>query len=156
MQLVSKKSEERNLVELTQLIALMTLLENKDEEIDAVKLSTLHASKGLEYPFVYLVGCEEGLFPHTDSVEEHGLEEERRLMYVGITRAKQQLTMTHCKKRKRAGTWQYPEPSRFLDEMSSNDVVRIGHTSGEVVSQEQGRKNSRALLAMLNQKMGEN
>ena len=153
---LAKKSEERNLVELTQLIALMTLLENKDEEIDAVKLSTLHASKGLEYPFVYLVGCEEGLFPHADSVEEHGLEEERRLMYVGITRAKQQLTMTHCKKRKRAGTWQYPEPSRFLDEMSSNDVVRIGHTSGEVVSQEQGRKNSRALLAMLNQKMGEN
>ena len=153
---LAKKSEERNLVELTQLIALMTLLENKDEEIDAVKLSTLHASKGLEYPFVYLVGCEEGLFPHTDSVEEHGLEEERRLMYVGITRAKQQLTMTHCKKRKRAGTWQYPEPSRFLDEMSSDDVVRIGHTSGEVVSQEKGRKNSRALLAMLNQKMGEN
>ncbi|SSY80429.1 UvrD-helicase domain-containing protein [Alysiella crassa] len=152
-----RKSDEdgRNLIELSQTIALMTLLEGKDgEEVDAVKLSTLHASKGLEYPFVYLVGCEEGLFPHADSVEEGGLEEERRLMYVGITRAKQQLTMTYCKKRKRAGAWQYPEPSRFFDEMPSDDVVQSGRGQGAAVSQEQGRKNSQALLAMLDRKMG--
>ncbi|QMT30668.1 DNA helicase Rep [Alysiella filiformis] len=153
---LARKGEEgeRNLIELTQTIALMTLLENKDgEEVDAVKLSTLHAAKGLEYPFVYLVGCEEGLFPHADSVEEGKLDEERRLMYVGITRAKRQLTLTHCKKRKRAGSWQYPEPSRFLDEMPVQDLVfenREG--SGKLVSQEMGRQNAQNLLAMLQQK----
>lgn len=102
---------------------------------------------------MYLVGCEEGLFPHADSVEEGKLDEERRLMYVGITRAKRQLTLTHCKKRKRAGSWQYPEPSRFLDEMPVQDLVfenREG--SGKLVSQEMGRQNAQNLLAMLQQK----
>lgn len=147
---------EHNLIELSQTIALMTLLENKDgEEIDAVKLSTLHASKGLEYPFVYLVGCEEGLFPHADSVEAGALEEERRLMYVGITRAKEQLTMTHCKKRKRAGVWQFPEPSRFFDEMASADVRIEGRSTGQSVSQEEGRQNAQSLLAMLDKQIAQ-
>lgn len=156
---IAKKGEdgERNLIELSQTIALMTLLENKDgEEIDAVKLSTLHAAKGLEYPFVYLVGCEEGLFPHADSVEEGALEEERRLMYVGITRAKEQLTMTHCKKRKRAGSWQFPEPSRFFDEMSPDDVRIEGRGAGQRVSQAEGRQNAQSLLAMLDKRLANN
>ena len=133
---LAKKGEEgeKNLIELTQTIALMTLLEGRDEgEVDAVKMSTLHASKGLEYPFVYLVGCEEGLFPHADSVEAGALEEERRLMYVGITRAKQQLTLTHCIKRKRQGTFVFPEPSRFIGEMPQGDLDILGRKGGKPI-----------------------
>ena len=155
---LAKKGEEgeKNLIELTQTIALMTLLEGRDDgEIDAVKMSTLHASKGLEYPFVYLVGCEEGLFPHADSVEAGALEEERRLMYVGITRAKQQLTLTHCIKRKRQGTFVFPEPSRFIDEMPQSDLDILGRKGGKpIVSKEEGRERLGNMLAMLKAKTG--
>jgi len=155
---LAKKGEEgeKNLIELTQTIALMTLLEGRDDgEIDAVKMSTLHASKGLEYPFVYLVGCEEGLFPHADSVEAGALEEERRLMYVGITRAKQQLTLTHCIKRKRQGTFVFPEPSRFINEMPQSDLDILGRKGGKpIVSKEEGRERLGNMLAMLKAKTG--
>ena len=155
---LAKKGEEgeKNLIELTQTIALMTLLEGRDEgEVDAVKMSTLHASKGLEYPFVYLVGCEEGLFPHADSVEAGALEEERRLMYVGITRAKQQLTLTHCIKRKRQGTFVFPEPSRFIGEMPQGDLDILGRKGGKpIVSKEEGRERLGNMLAMLKAKTG--
>ena len=148
------QDDDKNLIELTQTIALMTLLEGKDKEkMDAVKLSTLHAAKGLEYPYVYLVGCEEGLFPHTDSIEEGRLDEERRLMYVGITRAKKQLTMTHCLKRKRMGVWQFPEPSRFFDEMPQEELEILGRKGGEkIVSHEEGRKKLSHLIEMLKNK----
>lgn len=155
---LAKKGEEgeKNLIELTQTITLMTLLEGRDDgEIDAVKMSTLHASKGLEYPFVYLVGCEEGLFPHADSVEAGALEEERRLMYVGITRAKQQLTLTHCIKRKRQGTFVFPEPSRFINEMPQGDLDILGRKGGKpIVSKEEGRERLGNMLAMLKAKTG--
>ena len=155
---LAKKGEEgeKTLIELTQTIALMTLLEGRDDgEIDAVKMSTLHASKGLEYPFVYLVGCEEGLFPHADSVEAGALEEERRLMYVGITRAKQQLTLTHCIKRKRQGTFVFPEPSRFINEMPQSDLDILGRKGGKpIVSKEEGRERLGNMLAMLKAKTG--
>ncbi|MGB4882363.1 MAG: 3'-5' exonuclease, partial [Neisseria sp.] len=148
------KEDGKNIIEIAQTIALMTLLEGKDEnENDAVKMSTLHASKGLEYPYVYLVGCEEGLFPHGDSVEAGNLEEERRLMYVGITRAKRQLTLTHCVKRKRQGTWQFPDPSRFIDEMPQDDLKILGRKGGEpIVSKSEGRSKLADLSTMLDQK----
>ncbi|MDO4640845.1 MAG: DNA helicase Rep [Neisseria sp.] len=141
---LAKKGEQdgKNIIEIAQTIALMTLLEGKnEEEVDAVKLSTLHASKGLEYPYVFLVGCEEGLLPHADSIEESNVEEERRLMYVGITRAKRQLTLTHCVKRKRQGAWQFPEPSRFIEEMPQEDLKILGRKGGEpIVSKEEGKQ----------------
>lgn len=153
---LARKGEQdgKNIIEIAQTIALMTLLEGKDEEeTDAVKLSTLHASKGLEYPYVFLVGCEEGMLPHADSIEESNVEEERRLMYVGITRAKRQLTLTHCIKRKRQGTWQFPDPSRFIDEMPQEDLRILGRKGGEpIVSKEEGRSNLAGLQAMLAEK----
>ncbi|MFV2029007.1 DNA helicase Rep [Neisseria sp. S1] len=157
---LARKGEEdgKNIIEIAQTIALMTLLEGRDEEeIDAVKMSTLHTSKGLEYPFVFLVGCEEGLFPHGDSIEEGNIEEERRLMYVGITRAKRQLTLTHCIKRKKQGTWQFPEPSRFIEEMPQEDLKILGRKGGEpIVSKAEGRSHLAGLSAMLADKSKNN
>ena len=153
---LAKKGEQdgKNIIEIAQTIALMTLLEGKnEEEVDAVKLSTLHASKGLEYPYVFLVGCEEGMLPHADSIEESNVEEERRLMYVGITRAKRQLTLTHCIKRKRQGTWQFPDPSRFIDEMPQEDLRILGRKDSEpIVSKAEGRSHLSGLAAMLAEK----
>lgn len=123
--------DDTNLLQLTQTVALMSMLEGREEgEPDAVKLSTLHAAKGLEYGHVFLVGVEEGILPHRESVDNGKVEEERRLMYVGITRAQKSLTITYCKKRKRAGDWEHCEPSRFLDELPADDIRHAGK-SGE-------------------------
>ncbi len=84
---------------------------------------TLHASKGLEFPHVTIMGMEEELLPHRGSIEEDNVEEERRLCYVGITRAKRSLTLTLCAKRKQFGEMLDCAPSRFLDELPYDDVV---------------------------------
>lgn len=152
------EQDDKNLIELTQTIALMTLLEGRsEEEIDAVTLSTLHASKGLEYPFVYLVGCEEGLFPKIEDEEDSSkVEEERRLMYVGITRAKKNLTITHCIKRKKQGVWQFPEPSRFIEEMPQDHLEILGRKGGApIVSKEEGKERLNSMLQMLSRKKQE-
>ncbi len=98
-----------------QKIALVADIDNLDPEADAVTLMTVHNAKGLEFPVVLIAGLEEGLFPLSrshDSVDE--LEEERRLFYVGITRAKKKLYLTHAKNRRRAGDWLVSSPSSFL------------------------------------------
>ena len=118
----------KSLMELAQHIALITLLQETDHQEDAVHLSTLHAAKGLEYPHVFLVGLEEGLLPHEsqeqEEIEESAalskLEEERRLMYVGVTRAQRSLIISYCTKRKRGKEWVMRKPSRFLIEMGVN------------------------------------
>ncbi|MDY0309067.1 MAG: UvrD-helicase domain-containing protein [Castellaniella sp.] len=122
--------DDMTLLELVQHVALVTMLERADdEEPDAVKLSTLHASKGLEYPHVYLIGVEEGLLPHrggeddgdvgeaADAARARRIEEERRLMYVGITRAQRTLRVSWCRKRRRGREDTISEPSRFIAEM---------------------------------------
>jgi len=81
---------------------------------------TLHNAKGLEFRAVYLLGMEEGIFPHSRSIEEQGIEEERRLCYVGMTRAKELLTLMHASSRSLWGARGYNLPSRFLDELPSN------------------------------------
>ena len=98
---------------------------------DCVQLMTLHSSKGLEFPIVFLVGLEEGLFPSRLSLEEGNLEEERRLCYVGITRARKLLYMTYSQIRKQYGTEEYQMPSRFIGEIPSEVTEEIRPTKGE-------------------------
>ena len=96
---------------------------------DCVQLMTLHSAKGLEFPLVFICGMEDGLFPHQRSVADPaGLEEERRLCYVGITRAQKRLTLTHTQHRRLHGSEYYPQPSRFIDEIPSELLqdIRLG------------------------------
>ncbi|WP_124947151.1 UvrD-helicase domain-containing protein [Sulfurirhabdus autotrophica] len=154
---LNKKAEAdgKNVIELTQLIALLNILEGRDEgEVDMVRLSTLHAAKGLEFGHVFLVGIEEGILPHRESIENGQIEEERRLMYVGITRAQKSLTLTHCKKRKRAGEWQMCEPSRFIDELAQEDLRVSGRESDPATQKAEGTAKLDQLKAMLSRKAG--
>lgn len=116
---------------ITKLV-LRDVMEQQEEEKDGnqVQLMTLHASKGLEFPYVFIIGMEENLLPHRTSIEQDDIEEERRLCYVGITRAKQTLTMTLTRKRKQFGEEIDTVPSRFLEELPQGDLQREGF--GEV------------------------
>jgi ATP-dependent DNA helicase Rep len=112
------------LTEIVQRLTLRDMMERgeDDEEADQVQLMTLHASKGLEFPYVFMVGMEEGLLPHQSSIDEENIEEERRLAYVGITRAQERLFFTIAKERRQMGELIEPEPSRFLYELPHDDV----------------------------------
>lgn len=113
-----RDAEEKGLVSFLENIALVTDLDKYDTESDQVSLMTLHSAKGLEFPVVFLAGLEEGVFPHSRSLLEPGeLEEERRLCYVGVTRAMERLYLTHCWKRTLFGAEKYNMPSRFLEEI---------------------------------------
>jgi ATP-dependent DNA helicase Rep len=144
-------SAEKSLLDLTQMVALMTMLEGKDEEPDAVRLSTLHASKGLEFPHVFLVGVEEGILPHKGDpdapMELMGarIQEERRLMYVGITRAQRTLHITWCKKRKRARESINCDMSRFIKEMKLDEGDAVP-TEAETITPQNRLANLKALL----------
>ncbi len=170
---LKKRAEEdgSTLVQLAQTVSLLSQLDRKDGDVDAVRLTTIHASKGLEFPHVFVVGCEEGLLPHhggRGAAEESGgdedradaegpasksrgatpgpggasadaraapasadaarIEEERRLMYVAVTRAQRSLTLTWCRERKR-GREKYAQlPSRFLAEMQLDARPKAGAT----------------------------
>ncbi|MBQ6798014.1 MAG: UvrD-helicase domain-containing protein [Oscillospiraceae bacterium] len=115
-------------------IALYTDIEQYDSEADAVILMTMHSAKGLEFPEVFLVGCEEGLFPGTRSLgDPEEMEEERRLCYVAITRAKETLTISYAKQRMLYGHTSYNHPSRFVNELPPSCVT------GRTVRREQQR-----------------
>lgn len=105
-------------------LVLRDIMDRQEEEddSDAVQLMTLHASKGLEFPHVFIMGLEEELLPHRNSIENGDIEEERRLMYVGITRAQRTLAMTYAARRKQFGEIIDCTPSRFLDELPPDDV----------------------------------
>ncbi|QIM66088.1 ATP-dependent DNA helicase Rep [Mannheimia granulomatis] len=117
--------EPMNLVQVVNRLTLRDMLERgeDDDEADQVQLMTLHASKGLEFPHVFLIGMEEGILPHQTSLDEDNVDEERRLAYVGITRAQQTLTFSLCKERRQYGEIIKPEPSRFLLELPQDDLV---------------------------------
>ena len=109
-------AEERSLDGFLQQISLLSDADDRVEE-GLVTLMTLHNAKGLEYPIVFMIGCEEGVFPHSRALDEGGLEEERRLCYVGITRAQRDLYITYARTRNVFGSRTYGLPSRFLDEI---------------------------------------
>ena len=140
--------------ELVAHMMLMDILERNNEEKspDAVHLMTLHAAKGLEFPYVYLVGVEEETLPHRNSIMEDNIEEERRLAYVGITRAQKQLTITHASKRRRYGEDMECEPSRFLNELPEQHVERSG--GGQKLDPEVSKARGRAHLAALKDLLG--
>jgi ATP-dependent DNA helicase Rep len=117
------EADGKNLLELTQMIALITMLEGRERDsLDAVRLSTLHAAKGLEFPHVFLVGLEEGILPHREAIDTGNVDEERRLMYVGLTRAQETLHLSYCVARRRGGERIASSPSRFLAELAQEDL----------------------------------
>ena len=136
---------------LSDIIAHMSLVDmlernSEEKEQDAVVLMTLHAAKGLEFPSVFLIGMEEELLPHTNSLDEHGIQEERRLAYVGITRAQKNLTISYAKVRSRYGETSSIEPSRFLDELPPE---HLEWENKKVVSDEERHETARAYIANL-------
>jgi len=132
-------------------LLLMDLLEQQEEEDDSdrVQLMTLHAAKGLEFPHVFMVGVEEDILPHRNSIEDDNVEEERRLAYVGITRAKRTLTLTMAAKRKQYGETSVTTPSRFLDELPQGELEREGFAEASPeVNEVKGATALSSLLGM--------
>jgi DNA helicase-2/ATP-dependent DNA helicase PcrA len=123
---VAEESELSPLQQFLDSAALDAGDAQADPHEDSVQLMTLHSAKGLEFPLVFLAGMEENLFPHRMSLDEPGrLEEERRLCYVGITRAMQKLIMTYAESRRLHGTENYNTPSRFVREIPSELVNEV-------------------------------
>lgn len=127
-QTLERADEDASLEDAITRLILRDMLERQEEEEDddKVQLLTLHASKGLEYPYVFMIGMEEDLLPHRTSIEEDNIEEERRLTYVGITRARKRLVMTLSATRKQYGETIDTTPSRFLDELPQDDLIYEG------------------------------
>jgi DNA helicase-2/ATP-dependent DNA helicase PcrA len=119
-----ERADEPTLSEFLQQLSLYSDQDDLSVERSLVTLMTLHNAKGLEFRAVFLIGMEEGVFPHSRSIEEQGLEEERRLAYVGLTRAKERLTLTHAASRSLWGSRGYNLPSRFLDELPQEEIER--------------------------------
>ena len=124
LEVAVKKNEYADMGDAVARLVLLDILERQEEEDDSdrVQLMTLHSAKGLEYPHVFMMGMEEDLLPHRNSIDEGNVEEERRLCYVGITRARQTLTITLARKRQQFGEMLETTPSRFLDELPEADL----------------------------------
>ena len=120
------KNPKESLIEFIETASLNTNLDNVNESFEAVTLITLHQAKGLEYEKVYIVGMEEGLLPHSRSLEsEDEIEEERRLCYVGITRAKNELYLSASSRRRFQGVYGNAIKSRFLEEIPKDVILTL-------------------------------
>ena len=151
--IADKDSEvQKPLAEIVSKIMLMDIMERNQEQesLDQVSLMTLHAAKGLEFPHVFLIGIEENILPHQSSIEADNIEEERRLAYVGITRAQRTCTFSYCTHRKRYGEISECEPSRFLNELPADDLewVNKKQLTPDVIK-ERGKANLANLKTML-------
>lgn len=149
---LGKKGEDegKSLLELTQSIALSSSLDKNEADIDAVRLSTLHAAKGLEFKHVFLVGLEEGVLPHREAQADGRLEEERRLMYVGITRAQRSLHLSYAERRQQGREWIPCQPSRFIAELGGENLRFSGgkhQTAPDKATASQRLATLKAMLA---------
>jgi len=151
---IAESQEKSSIAEIISRITLMDIMNRDDSEAskDSVRLMTLHAAKGLEFKNVFLVGFEEGLLPHNTSIEEDNIEEERRLAYVGITRAQQTLTITMARTRRKHGEKVLCEPSRFIDELPKDELEWFGALG--VNKTKTTAKKGRAHLSNLKQMLG--
>lgn len=150
------EDEPLDLKEVVTKLTLRDMMERNEEEefSDQVQLMTLHASKGLEFPYVFLIGMEEGLLPHQTSIDEGNVEEERRLAYVGITRAQRELIFTYARERRQFGEVARTEVSRFLHELPQDDLNwEVGpKTKTQEQKQETAKTGVANLRAMLAKK----
>lgn len=148
------KEEDSDIGTVINKLFLIDLLDQQEQEDDSdrVQLMTLHASKGLEFPHVFLMGLEEEILPHRNSIDADTIEEERRLMYVGITRAQKTLTMTLAQKRKQFGEMRDCTPSRFLEELPQEDIVWEGR--GGEKSKEEKQELAKAHIANIRDLLG--
>lgn len=151
------EEDEKTLSAVIQSMILVSMLDKGNEAENTVRLSTLHASKGLEYPHVFLVGVEEGLLPHMsrdEALEDPTrIEEERRLMYVGITRARKSLHITWCQKRRRGRDFENREASRFIKEMKHD--AEVNREDLKDVPQVTPKQRIEMLKAMLAKQAGQ-
>jgi len=146
------EEEPMTLAQIVTRLTLRDMMERNEEEDDAdqVQLMTLHASKGLEFPYVFLIGMEEGLLPHQTSIDEGSVEEERRLAYVGITRAQRELIFTYARERRQFGEVSRTEASRFLHELPQDDLNwELGQNKKTVEHKQESAKKGVANLRSL-------
>jgi DNA helicase-2/ATP-dependent DNA helicase PcrA len=150
------RNNEGSLTEYLQEIALLTSEdEDKDENDNKVTLMTVHCSKGLEFPVVFLTGMEENLFPHSNCLEsESAIEEERRLCYVGITRAMNRLYMTSAELRRSYAGVDYRSPSRFLFEIDPSLLIRVYHEDSNGMTSDRMSAAQRVRSSMISQEAG--
>lgn len=149
---IASKDPDADLADVVAAISLMGMLDKNDDEDDGnvVSLMTLHAAKGLEFPHVTIVGMEEDILPHRTSIEDDMVEEERRLFYVGITRAQRELTLSYANQRKRFGEEIECQPSRFLDELDEQHIVWEDKIANDPQRREEvGQTHLAAMRALL-------
>ncbi|MFQ5648442.1 MAG: ATP-dependent helicase [bacterium] len=144
----AKRNKTKRLEDFLEEVTLISDIDSWDDRSNAITLMTLHSAKGLEFPVVYITGLEEGLFPLSRTLtSDDELEEERRLFYVGATRAKEKLFLTWAARRLKFGEYYQNLPSRFLKEINHDFLVRHNLTSGAETSERQPRKSTHARAA---------